>query len=189
MFGCRAREGVLGAVVLCVASWMPPKASAQERDEHGKAPAEGPAPVSPTVGDGQDLHLRAETEAVLRQDIARLRLERSEISQTGPVVMMIVGYVLAPLVLVGVPMLLIGKVCDADRTDCVDLAPAGLVLTGVGLAGGAVGIAGLVMALERSDERRRLADEIEDRERDLQSLSYRIAVGPDHATLELRWSL
>lgn len=183
----------LAAALLFAVLLTPHSGAAQERgaqDDRSIDAAEEPAPVPSALEDDANLQLRADAQATLREDIARLRRERSEISQTGPVVMMVAGYIFAPLVFVGVPFLLIGEVCDnADPTDCVDLVPAGIVLTGLGVAGGAVGIAGLVMALERSDERRRLADEIEDRERDLQSLSYDVAIGPDSATLQLRWSL
>lgn len=166
---------VMSIALGCGALAVPTRAAAQlesavelERDGYGDP------------GGGED------RRAQLRLEIEQLRREEASISQGGPVVMMVVGYVFAPLLLIGPVLLLVdGMGCDVDGSDCLDTTTPGLVMTGLGLVGAGVGIAGIIIGIENADQRRYLRGRIEDRERELDGLSLNLKLLPNGAGLSL----
>ena len=123
----------------------------------------------------------------IRLEIDDLRGQYDDISQAGPVAMMIVGYALAPLLLVGPAVLAIGNLCDegSDESgaECSDLTGTGLILTGVGAAGAGLGIYGLIQAIDNGETRRSIRRRIQDRKDALDSLSVNLQLGRHAATV------
>ena len=102
---------------------------------------------------------------ILRSEIKDLELEKSQISNAGPTVMLIFGYVFAPVILVS-PMLL--------ALDCDNCNDAGLVTLALGGAGVVVGAIGLVKAINNNDRHNAIDKAIESRQRELDRLSWDI---------------
>ena len=122
----------------------------------------------------------------LRLEISDLRAEESGISQGGPVAMMVVGYALAPLVLVGPALLAVSGACvEVEDEECPDLLLPGLLLTGIGAGGATVGILGLIRAIDNGDRRRALRRQIKDRKQMLEGLSLDVGLSQRSAMLQL----
>lgn len=113
----------------------------------------------------------------LRSEIEQLEDEREGISQAGPAVALVVGYIFAPLILVGPPFLMI------DSESCSGCESLGAWFTGLGAVGLGVGAWGLVKAIANSDRRVNIDQKLRSRQQELNSLSWDVKVGPGNAYL------
>jgi hypothetical protein len=153
------------------------------------APSAGSTSVMAGVGVGPLSPL----EVANADEIHRLRLERDEISNTGPAVMMILGG--GAFLLLGLPgmlVLAVGESCndgyaddfDSDR-DCDNIRSTGIVMTVVGVVGAGVAVWGLI----RSGQNRRRRTELNNRIRELKgeqiSLTLDVLPRPNGAALGL----
>lgn len=137
-------------------------------DDVGGAPAPATVAAAGADGDGR--------RAALDRDLDALQRERGEINQGGNVVMMVAGYILAPLVLAGVPLMLVGETCTGDQ--CIDLFPTGLVLTALGGVGITLGVIGLTSAMDNGARRKELDQEIDRKTKERDSLGYAFGSSP-----------
>jgi hypothetical protein len=142
----------------------------------------------------------AARQQALRDEIARLELERGQLRSGPGVVMMVVGGASLVFVLpVGIGLWAAAEVCDGVDVssgsgsasldgDCSDsgLRTAGIIVSAVGLVGAAVGVVGLVQLIGISGDRRDINDQIKVRQQQLNALSYDLNLGPQRADLMLR---
>ncbi len=157
-----------------------------------------PITVMPTQGRALTPEEAARQQA-LRDEIARLELERGQL-RTGPgVVMMVVGGASLVFVLpVGIGLWAAAEICDGVDVssgsgsasvdgDCSDsgLRTAGIVVSALGVIGAAVGVVGLVQLIGVSSDRRDINDQIKVRQQQLNAVSYDLNLGPQRADLAL----
>jgi hypothetical protein len=131
-------------------------------------PAPGAATPASTAGTSAGL---LPMEVANADEIRRLRMERDEISNTAPAVMMILGG--GAFLLLGLPGMLVlsvGESCNDDydddtytNRDCDDIRSTGIVMTVVGVIGGGVAVWGLI----KSGQNRRRRTELNNRVREL----------------------
>jgi len=155
-------------------SLPPPAPSAQNAAAPGSTPAGGRLGVGPLPP----------LEVANADEIRRLRLERDEISNTAPAVMMILGG--GAFLLLGLPgmlVLAVGESCNDDYgdefstdRDCDNIRSTGIVMTVVGVVGGGVAVWGLI----KSGQNRRRRTELNNRVRELkgEQLSLTLDVRP-----------
>src|SRR5687768_8905641 len=145
---------------------LSPAALAQTAPGTATAPPAPPPATAPAVDTAPVLD-RSLLEAELRE----LERRRAEISLGGPIAMMIgggVGFVTGGVVLLAAAML--DAMCDPDFGDgsCSGADDSVYVIGGVAmLAGAVIGIAGLVMLIDRAEERRPLGVRIKEIRRQL----------------------
>lgn len=157
-------------------------------------PDSAPAPTLPAPGApgaGLSPQLAAGASATANDDeLKRLRAERDDIDNTGPVVMMIFGG--GAFVVFGIPgiaLLAIGEACDNNNSlengDCVNVRGAGAVLAVIGVAGGAVAVWGLIKLGHNRDRRNQLDERIVELKGNQAGLSLGLLPRRDGAALGL----
>lgn len=111
------------------------------------APAQGSPRLEAPASEDREARIRALTREVEELN-ARLR-QTSSNWPIGAIVMSYAGYVLSPLLLVGVPVLVIGLA--AGTQSALTIAAVGAALTVLGGGGVALLIVGIVTGLEASE--------------------------------------
>ena len=133
-------------------------AQAPQDEAPDVAPAPPSAPPASLPGD-------AELDARIRELTSQVGLLQSEIRSIdvnfpiGSLVMAYFGYVLSPLVLVGIPLLIIG-LGEEDDDDRAALVAWGTGLTVTGAVGVGLLITGLVTGSQESNEKRARREEL-----------------------------
>lgn len=154
--------------------------------------AASPGPSLPVAGATLPLAPPSTLAESNADEIQRLRLERDEISNTAPAVMMILGG--GAFLLLGLPglvLLSVGDYCDSSREDelyesnCENVRGTGAVLTAIGVVGGAVAVWGLIKSGSNRDKRRSLNNRILELKGERAGLSFGITPRKHGATFGL----
>ena len=122
-----------------------------------ETPSEAPPPPASQVDPELDARIRE-----LTQQVALLQSEIRAIDvnfPTGSLVMAYFGYVLSPLILVGIPLIIVG-LGEPDDDDQATLLGAGAGLTVAGAVGVGLLVAGLVKGTRESNANRVRREEL-----------------------------